>query len=101
VGRFLEHSRIFRFGEGEQAAHFIGSADLMQRNLDRRVEVVVPVQPSLLRARLDEILELNLEDDVLAWELHDSTWSRVPTKVGINAQVRLRELALARAQVAL
>ncbi len=78
--------------------HYIGSADLMQRNLDRRLEVVVPVQSPALRARLDEILEVTLSDDVLAWDLRDTSWSRVPTKIGINTQVRLQELALARAQ---
>jgi polyphosphate kinase len=98
VGRYLEHSRIFRFGDGGEVVHYIGSADLMQRNLDRRVEVVVPVESPALRARLDEIIAINLSDDVLAWELRDATWSRVPTRVGINTQVRLQELALARAQ---
>jgi polyphosphate kinase len=101
VGRYLEHSRVFRFGSGDgdgDVVHYIGSADLMQRNLDRRVEVVVPVQAPPLRARLDEILEVTLSDDVLAWELRDERWSRVPTTVGINTQVRLQELAPARAQ---
>jgi polyphosphate kinase len=101
VGRYLEHSRVFRFGDpgGDgEVLHYIGSADLMQRNLDRRLEVVVPVQSPALRARLDEILEVTLSDDVLAWDLCDTSWSRVPTTVGINTQVRLQELALARAQ---
>jgi polyphosphate kinase len=99
VGRWLEHSRIYRFGDsGAEVVHYIGSADLMQRNLDRRVEVMVPVEAPPLRARLDEILEVSLSDDVLAWELHDDRWSRVPTRVGINSQTRLQELALARAQ---
>src|ERR671925_478119 len=56
VGRYLEHSRIFRFGEGEDAIHYIGSADLMQRNLDQRVEAVVPVPDPALCARLDQML---------------------------------------------
>jgi len=99
VGRYLEHSRIYRFGDPDgEAVHYIGSADLMQRNLDRRVEVIVPVESPPLRVRLDEILDLSLRDDVLAWELQDRAWSRVPTRVGINTQVRLQELALARAQ---
>jgi polyphosphate kinase len=99
VGRYLEHSRIYRFGDPEgEVIHYVGSADLMQRNLDRRVEVVVPVQSPPLRARLDEILQVSLDDDVLAWELHDDRWSRVPTTSGINTQARLQELALARAQ---
>jgi polyphosphate kinase len=104
VGRYLEHSRIYRFGRpGDRGAlHYLGSADLMQRNLDRRVEAVVPVQSPLLRARLDEILEVNLRDDVLAWELHgDGSWTKVVTTHGINTQVRLQELARARAQAGL
>ncbi len=99
VGRHLEHSRIYRFGDPQRdAKHYIGSADLMQRNLDRRVEVVVPVQSQPLRVRLDEVFDVELADDVLAWELHDRTWRKVPVTRGINAQVRLQELALARAQ---
>jgi polyphosphate kinase len=100
VGRWLEHSRIFRFGDPHEpdVVHYIGSADLMQRNLDHRVEVVTPVRSPALCARLDEIFDVELADDVLAWELQDSRWSKVPTTVGINAQTRLQELALARAQ---
>jgi polyphosphate kinase len=102
VGRYLEHSRVYRFGDPRSgdAVHYAGSADLMQRNLDRRVEALVPVDAAPLRARLDEILDAGLSDDVLAWELQDATWSRVPTTVGINSQVRLQELALARALAA-
>src|SRR5438445_8518310 len=69
VGRFLEHSRIFSFGRGEDAEVYLGSSDLMPRNLDRRVEVVVPVTDVLLSARLRSILDVCLADDVLAWEL--------------------------------
>lgn len=78
VGRYLEHSRIFRFGEGEEARHFIGSADIMPRNLDHRVESVAEVIDPALKDRLDEILEINTRDDVLAWELHPDGWARVP-----------------------
>jgi len=99
VGRYLEHSRVWRFGEpGREAAYWIGSADLMPRNLDHRVEVAVPVRPASLRARLDEILDVDLADDRLAWELQpDGSWSRVPPDGGCNAQERLQELATARA----
>ena len=70
VGRFLEHSRIYRFGaDADTAEYLIGSADLMPRNLDHRVEALVPVTDPRLRARLDEMLELDLADDMLAWEL--------------------------------
>jgi polyphosphate kinase len=78
VGRYLEHSRIFRFGEGEEARHFIGSADIMPRNLDHRVESIAEVIDPNLKGRLDEILEINARDDVLAWELHPDGWARVP-----------------------
>ena len=81
VGRYLEHSRIFRFGDGRRASrheYVIGSADLMPRNLDRRVEAMLRVTDPRMRARLDEILEINLADDVLAWTLErDGTWRKV------------------------
>jgi polyphosphate kinase len=95
VGRFLEHSRIFRFGsEARGARYFIGSADLMTRNLDGRVEVVAPVEDPLLVERLREILEANLADDRLAWELElDGRWHRVPTTRGFDVHEHLIELA--------
>jgi polyphosphate kinase len=95
VGRYLEHSRIFRFGsEARGFRHFIGSADVMPRNLERRVEVTVPVLDPALRDRLDEILRTALEDDELAWILRpDGSWSKVPTVEGLNAQDRLMGLA--------
>jgi len=99
VGRFLEHSRIFRFGEPgrDDTEYVIGSADMMPRNLDRRVEAMLRVSDRRLRARLDEILELNFADDSLAWSLEaDGTWSKVPVVHGIDAQVALQDLALAR-----
>jgi polyphosphate kinase len=95
VGRFLEHSRIFAFGEGADAEYYLGSSDLMQRNLDRRVEAVVPVADRKLRERLSGILETILADDVLAWELcSDGKWQRVPTVRGLNSQKRFQEEAL-------
>jgi polyphosphate kinase len=98
VGRYLEHSRILRFGSDARGAeYFIGSADIMQRNLDRRVEAIVPVTEPALQARLQEILDVNLADDVLAWALSaEGTWLKVPTVTGINTHRRLQELALAR-----
>jgi polyphosphate kinase len=100
VGRYLEHSRIFRFGEpGRRIDHYIGSADLMPRNLDRRVEAATPVTDPALTARLDEILEMSLADDVLSWELDsDGRWRKVPTSSGVNAQHRLQEAAADRAR---
>jgi len=101
VGRYLEHSRIFRFGEGEDARHYIGSADLMQRNLDHRVEAAVPVPDATLCARLDEMLDVLLLDDTLAWTLgRDGAWTKVPTERGVNAQQRFQEMAVERARLA-
>jgi polyphosphate kinase len=101
VGRFLEHSRIFRFAHGTSGGHeyYIGSADLMPRNLDRRIEVMIPVDDPELQTRLDEILELTLADDTQAWALGgDATWTRVPTVAGICVQKALQEHALERSR---
>ena len=97
VGRYLEHSRIFRFGRDKRARYYIGSADIMQRNLDRRVECVAPVTDPALTSRLDEILAVALADDVLAWELGPAGWQKVPTVAGLDSQLRFEELALERA----
>ena len=100
VGRYLEHSRIFEFANGTgsgQPLYLIGSADLMPRNLDRRVEAVVPVDDPALQLRLEQILDVNLVDDVLAWTLGpDGVWQKVPTEVGCEAQLRFQELAVER-----
>jgi polyphosphate kinase len=68
VGRFLEHSRVYRFANGGEPRYFIGSADLRPRNLRRRVELVAPVNAQDHRAKLDEMLDLYLSDQT-AWEL--------------------------------
>ena len=96
VGRYLEHSRIYRFGSGGNAEYFISSADMMPRNLDRRVEVAVPISDPTLRRRLDEIIELSFTDDQLAWTFDGHTWERVPASTGVNAQVALAEGATRR-----
>lgn len=99
VGRYLEHSRIYRFGaRGRSRQYLLGSADLMPRNLDRRVEALAPVDDPALQFRLDEILDVVLSDDNLAWRLQpDGTWMRVPETTGTDAHVALQDLALARA----
>ncbi|MFQ5968833.1 MAG: RNA degradosome polyphosphate kinase, partial [Acidimicrobiia bacterium] len=99
VGRYLEHSRIYRFGSAERGFdYYVGSADLMPRNLDRRIEVLVPVKGESLQDRLSEVLDVNLADDVLAWELRsDGSYSKVPSQTGISTHERLQELAIARA----
>jgi polyphosphate kinase len=77
VGRFLEHSRIFAFFRGEERTYYVGSADLMPRNLDTRVELVAPVEDPELRAELDDTLKRCLADDSSAWTLgSDGRWSR-------------------------
>ncbi len=98
AGRWLEHSRIFRFGADTAADWFIGSADMMSRNLDGRVEALVPVMDAGLQARLGEIVDVLLADDCLSWTLDaDGGWHRVPRRSGVNAQERLAELARGRA----
>jgi polyphosphate kinase len=78
VGRYLEHSRIYAFGRGERERFWIGSADMMERNLDRRVETLTPVIEPGLQDRLREILAVMLSDDRRAWTLGpDATWRRV------------------------
>jgi 8-oxo-dGTP pyrophosphatase MutT (NUDIX family) len=101
VGRYLEHSRVFRFGEGDKAEYLIGSADLMERNLSGRVEVVVPIRSPQLRDRLEEMLRVYLADDRLGWELRGENWERVPTRTGLNAHLRFQALAHGRSQGAL
>jgi len=81
LGRYLEHSRIYRFGHGgvDDQPHFlIGSADLMPRNLDRRVEVLVPIEHPKHQEWLDQVLAFQLADDIVRWELQpDDSWARV------------------------
>ena len=78
VGRFLEHSRIYVFGSGQRERFFIGSADIMERNLDRRVEDLAPVSEPVNQARLRHIIEVMLADDRRAWELGaGDSWRRV------------------------
>ncbi len=99
VGRFLEHSRILRFGgaAGRPATYYIGSADLRRRNLDRRVEAMIPVADPEAVVRLEEILAFNLADDVQSWSLSsDGRWHRIPTVLGNATQTSLEEAALKR-----
>jgi polyphosphate kinase len=99
VGRFLEHSRIFRFGgsAGRPAQFYIGSADLRRRNLDRRVEAMIPVEDPDAVGQLGEVLDVNLADDTQAWSLMpDGKWIRVPRVEGIATQEVLATQALER-----
>jgi polyphosphate kinase len=100
VGRWLEHSRIYRFGAAgsPDVEYFIGSADLMVRNLDGRVELCVPILDAELRARLESVLDANLRDDTLSWELHsDGTWSKLPSLRGFDLHAELQRQAIERA----
>ena len=97
VGRFLEHSRIYAFHRGDEHSYYIGSADLMPRNLDTRVELLAPVEDPELRAELDDTLERCLADDTFAWTLApDGTWSRRDGRTR-SVHRELMERALAQA----
>jgi polyphosphate kinase len=81
LGRFLEHSRFFIFEAADETAMFLGSADLMPRNLDHRVEVVAPVEDGRARQELNGIFDSLLADNVQAWELRaDGSWERLRVK---------------------
>jgi len=99
LGRYLEHSRIYVFGppEAQDTTYLIGSADAMERNLDRRVEALVPVASPALRRRLREVLEVSLADDTQAWSLGpDGGWERVMGGQ-VSTQASLAALAAQRA----
>ena len=100
VGHVLEHSRIYTFERGDERIAYIGSADLMPRNLDTRVEVVVPVEDPALRAEIEDTLERCFADDTWSWELHaDGSWHR-NTGGERSAQHELMERASRRAAAA-
>ena len=69
VGQYLEHSRVFSFANDGRPELYIGSADLMERNLDRRVEAIVPIEDVEAHARIDAVLEIMLADDRRSWQL--------------------------------
>jgi len=102
VGRFLEHSRVFVFEAGGKTTYFMGSADLMPRNLDNRLEVVVPVDDSRARQRINAMFDALLSDNTNSWELNgDGTWDRVPQKKddrAVSAQGLMMRSAIARAR---
>jgi polyphosphate kinase len=94
VGRFLEHSRIFAFERNGETKVYIGSADLMPRNLDTRVELVTPVDDPSLRDDLLDTLERSLADDTNSWDLGpDAVWRR-RTQQGHEPRSVQRELML-------
>jgi polyphosphate kinase len=96
LGRFLEHSRIFSFQCGEESRTWIGSADLLPRNLDRRIEVLAPLEDARTRAEVNGILNALLMDTKFSWTLDSQgVWHRnrpSPSGAAVSAQ----ELLLAR-----
>ncbi|MBU6256387.1 MAG: polyphosphate kinase 1 [Chloroflexi bacterium] len=98
IGDYLEHSRIYRFAGPEGVELFAGSADLMERNLDRRVEVLFPLDEGEVRRKVDEILAALLADTSNAWELQpDGAWERL-ADTGNSSFETLRQVALAASQ---
>jgi len=93
IGQFLEHSRIFWFSNGGTPEVYIGSADWMTRNLDRRIEAITPVEETILREKLERLLQLYFDDNRGAWDMHEdgSFIQRQPCKneVEQNSQVQL------------
>jgi polyphosphate kinase len=104
IGEFLEHSRVFGFANHGNAEWYIGSADLMDRNLDRRVEAVAPVDDPEAQARIAEIVEVMLADDRRSWQLApDGSWLRTEELSGrqgtCDSQETLKQRAVAAGQV--
>jgi polyphosphate kinase len=87
LGRFLEHGRIYGFENDGAPEYFVGSADWMKRNLDRRVETIAPVTDPILIAEIEEILTVAENDNHSAWDLQpDGTYLRRRPKKGETAR---------------
>lgn len=97
LGRFLEHARIYVFANGTAPGvplYLIGSADLMPRNLNRRVEALVPIDDVDNQDEIERILGINLADDTTAWELGpDGSWNRLAGPSGISTHERLQHFS--------
>jgi polyphosphate kinase len=104
IDRFLEHGRVFHFANAGKDEVYISSADWMPRNFHRRVEAMIPVEDAGLRARLIEILQLQLSDNVKSWSLRgDGRYERVPPKPGaapLRSQARFMEMTRDRVKAA-
>ena len=102
VGRFLEHSRVYAFEIGDTSKVYLGSADLMTRNLDRRIEVVVPVESPRLRQDLVALFDSAFADNASVWQLgSDGAWTRLTPSKGErshNHQLKLQRRARARSR---
>ena len=101
VGRFLEHSRFYAFDAGDRSMIYVGSPDLMQRNLDHRIEVLAPIENARIRQEVNAILDSALRDNTNAWDLDaDGTWTRLTpngSKPHSHQETMMRR-ALARAR---
>jgi polyphosphate kinase len=97
VGRFLEHSRVYSFHRGGEHLYYIGSADLMPRNLDTRVELLTPIESVELQAELADTLERCLHDDTYAWDMgSDHLWTRRTGRTrSVHEELMERTLAMA------
>ena len=97
VGEFLEHSRVFIFGDPRASSSILlmGSADLMERNLERRIEVLVPIEDLSLREPIVDAIERTLADDENSWLLgSDRRWRRVVSVDHRSVHAELRQRAL-------
>ena len=94
--RFLEHSRIYHFVNGGEDEYWIGSADLMHRNLDRRVESLVRIERPAHKASLQEIFDLSLSDETSSWHQDQDTWKRVSKNSNGEALQDLQSLYIKR-----
>jgi polyphosphate kinase len=100
LGRFLEHSRVFWFENGGEPRAWIGSADMMHRNLDRRVEALVRMPTSDLVAAIDDLLELCFDEDTAAWILGpDGEWSRNGGTIHLQEELIARQRRQRRGKV--
>ena len=97
IGRFLEHSRLFYFRNGGDEEYYIGSADLMHRNLEKRIEVLTPIEDPVLQKEVRRILDIQLKDKASAWEMkYDGSYGRAANlrgKMGKRSQDVLIEIA--------
>jgi polyphosphate kinase len=101
VGRFLEHSRVYSFKRGDETRILIGSADLMGRNLNNRVELVIPVEDEEAQAELTDTLERCFADDTFAWDLSsDGEWTRRNGEPTRSVHAELIERAATRVRAA-
>jgi polyphosphate kinase len=93
LGRFLEHSRFFIFRRRDDSRYFLGSADLLPRNLDGRIEVVTPVEARASQTDLDHVAKALLDADAQAWKLHpDGSWHRLEAAQGKDARIAQAKL---------